>query len=149
MSNEVTSFFIAFPMGEIVSWGKNEFDSDDFYPNPYLQLMANHLTISFPICSLYQAYFDGPLKGGRDFHTFKSIEHGSSSLIYLDLHIYDETDQHDMVYLGVKCQDKYISRVRKCLKDFLDNTQANPAVEPYEESDNIEFLEQLIAKYKT
>ena len=146
MNEFTTSFLLCFPMSEAVIWGNDEFDDDDFYINPHIQMMANHLIVPFPVCHLYQLYYDGPLKGGRDCHIFKSPEIGNRSLVLFDLHVYDKTDQHDLVYLGVKCQGKYVNRVRNCLKKFISSMRSNPVINPYEESASIEFLEELIKK---
>ena len=145
----MTSFLLVFPMSEIVIWGKDEYDDDDFYPSPHLQMLANHLTIPFPICHLYKSYFFGPLKGGRDCHFFKSPEPGNETLLVVDLHIYDKTDQNDLVYLGIKCQERYVKRVRYCLNSFLENVSLNSVLYPYKEADRIDFLEDIIARYQT
>lgn len=148
MNSNTTSFLIAFPMSEIVTWGEDEYDDDDFYPNKHLQMLANYLMVSFPICHLYKSYFNDSMKGDRSCHFFKSEEYGNKTLLILDLHIYDKTNQHDLVYLGVKFQEKYVERIRNCLSGFLADIDVNPVINPYEESDNIDFLEEIIEKYK-
>lgn len=149
MSDKITSFLIMFPISEIIIWGKDEYDDDDFYPHPNLQMLANHLAVPFPICHLYKCYFDGPLELGRACHFFRSSQLGNKTLLVVDLHIYDKTDQHDLIYLGIKCQERHVARVRTCLNCFLENMDYNPVIAPYKESScSIDFLEEIIVKYQ-
>ncbi len=140
---DTISFLICFSMGEIVTWG-DEYDDDDFYANHYLQLMVNHLQVPFPICYLYFAYFN---LDSHHCHVFESPVLGNDNLLVLDLRIHDKTDQHDLVYLGVKCHKKFADRVRYCLKNFIYNMELNSVINPYKEDNQLDSLEELIKEH--
>ncbi|MBS9779384.1 MAG: hypothetical protein KGV51_02035 [Moraxellaceae bacterium] len=140
MKSEYTNFIIHFPISEIVYWGKDEFDDDDFYPNTNLQKMINHIGVPLSLCYIYKRFFD---RNSLDFykcHLFESDGYVKNYLL-LNLDV-DKRDQHDCVTLIVKCHQNKSQCVRDCLTAFLQEIQENnPVVQPYNENSEVIFLE--------
>ena len=117
---DTTSFLLSLSASDLVF---EEDDTEELLPNKYLQYLANYLVVPIPYCFLEAIYFDGPLKGGRGFHVYKSPIIGSKSLICVDLKIYDRTDQLDSISIGVICSNAQVARVRYLLNQFVKTAE--------------------------
>ena len=139
---------LSLSMADIVVSGDNEFDDEDYLPNPSLQLLANHLSVPFPICHLYSLYFDYTATTGKDFHIFTNPYMDEGAMLCIDLHRSDPLDELDTVVIGVKCSSIHVEKVRACLNKFATEAEFKMSVK-LTEGKVIKYLETILERNRT
>ena len=121
----MANFTVTFSIGEMVEWGRDEFDDDNFYPNRSIQMMCNHLCMDVSICGLYLRYVETDDRSSekRSDGDYRYRSFKGENRVRIKFEELYQHDQLDIITMEVVAGKEYEVRTRECLREFINNAQ--------------------------